>query len=204
MASKEYEWSQSLTLPLTDKIVKQELHQEESPAETSDRHNTILRQMKQEKLALYKTQRDSIYEDLGTELQRSLDIASEKGASIWLNTLPIKDLGFSLNKQEFCDAISLRYNFKIIGTSSLCACGKANSIDHALVCNLGGYTIMRHNEVRDVEVSLLREVCRDVQVEPGLIPLSGQRFPASTNVSESARLDVSARGLWAPMYVCMF
>ena len=86
----------------------------------------------------------------------------------------------------------------------LCACGLKNSIDHALVCRLGGYTIMRHNEVRNLEADLLKEVCRDVQVEPALIPLSGQLFPASTNHQDMARLDVSARGFSGPMKKAFF
>ena len=85
-----------------------------------------------------------------------------------------------------------------------CPCGAKNSLDHALVCRLGGYTIMRHNEVRDVEADLLREVCRDVQTEPALIPLSGQLFGRSTNHQDMARLDVSARGLWGPMEKAFF
>ena len=61
---------------------------------------------------------------------------------------------------------------------------------------------MRHNEIRDVEASLIREVCHDVQVEPALIPLNGQQFHASAN--HIARLDVSDRGLWAPMERAFF
>ena len=58
---------------------------------------------------------------------------------------------------------------------------------------------MRHNEVRDTEADLLNEVCRDVQVEPALITLSGQRFSRASNQNDMARLDISARGLWNPM-----
>ena len=42
-----------------------------------------------------------------------IELASEKGASSWLTTLPIKDLGFRLNKQHFVDAICLRYNLRL-------------------------------------------------------------------------------------------
>jgi len=36
----------------------------------------------------------------------------EKGASPWLSALPIKAIGYALNKQEFTDAISvLFFNF---------------------------------------------------------------------------------------------
>ena len=139
-----------------------------------------------------------LYDNSEPNLKRALDIAKEKGSSIWLNTLPIEAHGYAFNKQEFHDSLALRYGCKVSGTSSHCACGKANSVDHALVCMLGGYTIMRHwrhNEVRDTEAELLREVCRDVQIEPALIPLSGQQFSRSSNHSDLARLDISARGL---------
>ena len=63
---------------------------------------------------------------------------------------------------------------------------------------------MRHNEVRNIEAQLLQEVCRDVQIEPALIPLSGQFFGRSANHQDSARLDVSARGLWGPMEKAFF
>ena len=47
-----------------------------------------------------------------THLQRRcLKMAQEKGASSWLNVLPIKENGFVLvHKSEFCDALSPRYN----------------------------------------------------------------------------------------------
>ena len=48
-------------------------------------------------------------------------------------------------------------------------CGARNDFDHALVCKLGGFVIMRHNAVRDIEADFLRYVCKDVSVEPGLI-----------------------------------
>ena len=60
---------------------------------------------------------------------------------------------------------------------------------------------MRHNEVRDLTASLLSEVCGDVQIEPTLIPLSGEaQFYRSAYVSPDARLDVSARGFWGDRF----
>ncbi len=56
---------------------------------------------------------------------------------------------------------------------------------------------MRHNEVRDITANLLSEVCLDVAVEPMLNELTGETFNLrSTNVSDDARLDLSARGVW--------
>ena len=57
---------------------------------------------------------------------------------------------------------------------------------------------MRHNRIRDLEASILRDVCKDVKVEPELMPV-GSSSIASTNLSEKARLDVSAVGIWSPM-----
>ena len=54
---------------------------------------------------------------------------------------------------------------------------------------------MRHNNIRDVEASFLREVCRDVKVEPGLLPL-GNTGTQSRNIADKGRLDVSAIGIW--------
>ena len=44
---------------------------------------------------------------------------------------------------------------------------------------------------------LLEEVCNDVEVEPVLLPLSGEQFQQrSVNRCENAHLDVSARSFW--------
>ena len=82
-----------------------------------------------------------------------------------------------------------------------CPCGKPFDTDHALSCGTGGYSIMRHNEIRDFTASLLDEVCGDVQIEPTLIPLSGEaQLGKSANTSSEARLDVSARGFWGDRF----
>ena len=79
-----------------------------------------------------------------------------------------------------------------------CSCGKRNDVNHALTCALGGYVIMRHNKVRDLEASILKDICKDVKTEPELLPI-GDRNTGSANSSEKARLDVSAVGIWSPM-----
>ena len=58
--------------------------------------------------------------------------------------------------------------------------------------------MQRHNEVRDITADLLAEVCPDVCVEPQLQPLTGESLSYRTsNVSDEARLDISARSVWA-------
>ena len=51
---------------------------------------------------------------------RALDLAAEKGASTWLNLIPLKEMGFNLNKREFRDALRLRYNWPFSDIPSKC------------------------------------------------------------------------------------
>ncbi len=58
---------------------------------------------------------------------------------------------------------------------------------------------MRHNAIRDTFAYLLREAkCKDVRVEPPLLPVDPANFSQNTNVQEDARLDISAVGVFAP------
>ena len=74
------------------------------------------------------------------------------------------------------------------GMPKFCACGKRNSVDHALSCMKGGFSVLRHNNVRDTEAEIFREVCKDVTNEPPLIP--------SDKLGDRSKLDIGAWGLW--------
>ena len=58
--------------------------------------------------------------------------------------------------------------------------------------------MMRHNNIRNFEASILSDVCKDVKIEPELLPI-GESTTNSSNSSEKARLDVSAVGIWSQM-----
>ena len=59
---------------------------------------------------------------------------------------------------------------------------------------------MRHNAVRDSILDMVNETCKDVKLDPELLPLSGETiYNKKANVSEGARSDISALGLWQPM-----
>ena len=100
------------------------------------------------------------------EMKYTIQVASEKGASSWLNSLPLSKHGFDLTKTEFRDGIALRYTWEAKNTPAICPCGKEFSPTHALHCAKGGYTHLRHNEIRDVFANLMDDVCHDVQIEP--------------------------------------
>ena len=60
----------------------------------------------------------------------------------------------------------------------------------------GGLVHSRHDDVRDLFATLLKDVCHDVEVEPHLETLTGEVLSSSANSSDEARLDFSARGFW--------
>ena len=79
---------------------------------------------------------------------------------------------------------------------TLCVCGDSSNLQHALSCPKGGLAITRHNKLRNLTAEILGEVWKNVVIEPLLTPLTGEELPKSSNTSNQARADVSARGLW--------
>ena len=41
-------------------------------------------------------------------------------------------------------------------------------------CKKGGFVSIRHNYLRDLAANMLSEVCKDVEIEPKLTPLTGE------------------------------
>ena len=162
--------------------------------------------LNKQKYQISKTRQDyqqSKLEEVKAELEnnplklRLLESSCERGASNWLTCLPLESDGFGLNKQEFADAIRLRYGWNLERMPVKCPCGAVFSVQHAMSCKKGGFVHARHNEVRDLTASLLKEVCHDVAVEPLLQPLTGEQFRYKTAItSPEARLDVSVRSFW--------
>ena len=193
-ADKEYATSIEVTRDLTDMIIAQDM---DLTNLDQNKMKEKINKLKREKEVALKQEAGEISQILDETLRRSFESAQEKGSSSWLSALPLQRMGFILNKQEFCDAIALRYGWSIAGIPRFCACGAENNIDHTLTCKRGGYVIMRHNALRDLEGNLMREVCRDVQIEPGLLPANQEELRAQTNGAPKARLDIAARGVWS-------
>ena len=125
-------------------------------------------------------------------------MASRKGASVWLVSVPLgRRHGFYLSKRDFCDAICLRYDWPLASTPQVCICGTELNTTHAMICQRGFFPAIRHNEVRDLLGLLLTEVCSNVAVEPPLLPLTGEEFAfRGVNTSQAARADLRASGFW--------
>ena len=153
---------------------------------------------KAENQRIKKRQAEDIWAKATTPLKRAmLFLSEEKGASTWWTTLPIDEHGFALHKAAFRDALALRYGWRPKGMPVTCACGKSNTVDHALSCPKGVLVITRHNEVRDLTASLLDEVVICVEKEPVLQPLTGEELSSRTAITDNnSRLDIKCRGFW--------
>ena len=191
-ADAEYRSSVEVTADLTNLIRRQETN---LALLDSDAIQVKKSQLRAEKDAALKIEFNEISAALDEKQRKLLECACEKGASAWLSALPLQKYGYVLNKQEMRDAVCLRYGWNIAETPAHCGCGERNSFDHIFVCKKGGYVSMRHNAVRDVEAQLMQKVCRDVKVEPMLIPTDAERAAGTT--SDRARLDVSGLGVWS-------
>ena len=64
----------------------------------------------------------TIIERATTSQRHVIQLASEKGGSSWLTTLPLEDLGFHLHKAAFRDGLALRYNWPLSHLPLQCVC----------------------------------------------------------------------------------
>ena len=153
----EYESSIKATCQLTNAIFSQQQIlkiDEEAQQDT-------MKEVEQKKDAWSKALHDRIRSEASESQAKIIDLASEKGASSWLTSLPLAKYGFALNKQMFQDGICLRYNFALKLVARTCVCGELYTVNHRMTCKKGGYVILRHNSLRDLFAEILEEVCSD-------------------------------------------
>lgn len=112
---------------------------------------TLQGSARREKDELLKMQCEQVRESLPSKTERTVELATEKGASNWLTVIPIKEMNFNLNKIEFRDAIKLRYDWEIADLPATCTCGDLFTVDHSMVCRHGWLIIQRHNKIRDLK-----------------------------------------------------
>ena len=103
------------------------------------------------------------------------------------------------------DALCLRYGWRPSDLPLTCVCGESYTVAHSLMCLYGGFVTLRHNDIRDLSASLLKEVCPNVCREPILQPLTGESLRLrSASTDDGARLDISAEGFWGHRYQRVF
>ena len=94
-----------VTKQLTENINRQ-IHEYDINKELEKK---IESEIKKERAEKQQKILEEVRKNLSDEEQRGNLIAQMKGASSWLNALPLEAEDYSLNKREFFDAIRLRY-----------------------------------------------------------------------------------------------
>ena len=198
-ADLQHDASNKVTNSLKDLIIQQ------SVTTRLPDVSSIKNRIHMDRRLAYKEAAKDVYSHLSSPSQYAMDLNSETGSSAWLTVLPLQDQGFHLNKQEFWDALHLRYGCKLINTPNHCVCGSPFSLDHAMICWNSGLTFVCHNEIRDLTAEWLNKVCYDVATEPPLQQLSGEAIvPMTANRQDEARADIHARGFLGATAGCLF
>ena len=185
--------SEKVVAALTDKTVNQVIRAPLLSEETTK----LKARAKVQRRFHEKEKLEVISDQLSKIKQRLLKCVQGKGASNWITAMPFEEYDYFLHKGDFRDALCLRYSWRLNNLPARCACGDSMSVNHALVCHKGGYTIFRHNAAHDLMETLLREVCPSTLAKPPLQPLSGEGLELLTvNRNQETRLDIKALGFW--------
>ena len=189
-AQSSFETSSNLTAPLVAAIATKDLNHHLSRPATKEIKTSIHKNNREKQ----KHTAEHVYNQSTKALCRS---AKERGSSSWLSVLPLDDHGFALHKGDFQDALCLRYGWSLLHTPAKCNCGSSFSVDHAMVCPMGSFPTIRHNELIDFTASLLTEVCHNVATEPHLQPLNGESMSLHSAITiDNAQVDIRANGFW--------
>ena len=117
-----------------------------------------------------------------------------KGASCWLNALPVKGI-ILIKSRETLDGIAFRYGWDPLKLPSTCACWEIFNLAHALHCRK--HVAIRTYDTMTSVTLLLDEVCDDVKVEPCLQTLQAETFANRTTITDDdARLYINANGFF--------
>ena len=164
----------------------------------ADAQLATIKLLEEQRELRYQQRFEALCARVSPELSRALAFAKEKGASSIFTMVPLRERGFAFGaKRDFYDIIRLRYRLPIPGLPFTCACGKPYSLDHSQICKMGGFIHMTHDGPKNLFAKWCSVGFNDVELEPGLEPLSGEVFVYKSAKTEvDARSDVRVRGFW--------
>ena len=103
-ANLEQSSSVKVTIPLVQQIVAQS-HQMPDDSLV----NPLQQAMRSERTTVLQDRAEYIRGVAPQKVQRVLDLAAEKGSSVWLTVLPLREMGFNLNERvPRCNQTALR------------------------------------------------------------------------------------------------
>ena len=196
-----FEASEKITSPHVESIITHDCTLR--TCDSNDRPDNQIRdeyhkeRLRRRKEQIKQTDEKLTDEKLTDEQKLYVEQARDNGASSWLNTLPIHEQQLDLSKTEFRDALHLRYNLPLKDLPTQCPCGERFNVSHALSCKKGGFVAQRHDNLRDLLTHLLSKICKDVEAEPHLTPVTTEQMSLKTaNTRDEARLDIKAIRFW--------
>ena len=99
--------------------------------------------------------------------------ARDNGASSWLNAVALEEQDLKLNWQQFRDSLRLHYYLQLADLPSHCECGDRFTVSHPLSSKKTGFVAQR----------LLSKICKDVKVEPYLLPIDNEVFNLRSTIT---------------------
>ena len=107
-ADSELSNSKDITAQLVEFIYQQKDQMEIDASRQED----VMKEMRRMKEERQKNLEVMVHSVIDEKMKRLLQLSAEKGASAWLTSLPLKSHGFHLNKQQFHDAVCMRFDLK--------------------------------------------------------------------------------------------
>ena len=125
-------------------------------------------------------------QSLPSNLQRAMELASEKAASVLLTSLPIRARIHTTQTSLQRCPLPMLWIWKPVRLPAHCSCGAPFMTEHTFSCLKGAFPSIKH----DITAQLLMERCQNVEVEPHLQALVSKTFNERTaNTEDNARLD---------------
>ena len=82
----------------------------------------LKKNIKKEKTEAENTNVSRIRQNMSKDQIRANDILQQPGCNNWLNIIPVEEFNYNLNKQQFLDAVRLRYQLPIPNLLTRCPC----------------------------------------------------------------------------------
>ena len=186
----EYSASKLLTKDIVDHMINQNTEYKPSNERVSEIKNNI----KKGRTKAENTKPSRFRENMSKDQIRANYIRQQPGCNNWLNIIPIEEYNYNLNKQQFLDAVGLRYQLPNPNLPTQCPCGEKFDTQQTVSCKKGGFVTLHHNKLKGITGALLEEFCHDVAIKPILQPVTDSNLvPSTATKNYGARLDVNAR-----------
>ena len=112
----------------------------------------------------------------------------------WISAHPSKRAGTRLDRHEFIDAITIRYDWPVVEPPDKCpGCHEDFDLRHALKCKTGGAPSRRHDEVRDTIGAICHRAGLDTTREP--VITTDSTDPITGGKIKGLRADLLVKGL---------